>query len=53
MKGKIDVFLLKALNGVYEQASLDLCTGLFLRALHAFRKSAIHLFSYTDFCNKL
>jgi hypothetical protein len=32
---------------VYNQASLDSCMGLFLRALHAFRKSAIHLFSYT------
>jgi hypothetical protein len=32
---------------LHEQASLDSCTGLFLRALHAFRKSVIHLFSYT------
>ncbi len=31
-----------------EHASLDSCTGLFLRALHAFRKSTIHLFLYTQ-----
>jgi hypothetical protein len=31
----------------HQQASLDSCTGLFSRALHAFKKFAIHLFSYT------
>jgi hypothetical protein len=37
----------------HEQASLDSCTGLFLRAWHAFKKSAIHLFSCTIGVNML
>jgi hypothetical protein len=42
------LILAKHLNLMaYRHASLDLCMGIFLRALRAFRKSAIHLFSYT------